>query len=79
MLKNDKNKKLSIFKKVDSFSGFGCVQSSEEVIVTAVVYFSKFDDNADADIQFSSFIFSVGGTSDVAAAALQFCTEFFLR
>ena len=39
-LKNDKNKKLSIYERSIVFSDFRCVQSSEEVIVTAVVYFS---------------------------------------
>ena len=69
-LKNDKNKKLSIYERSIVFSDFRCVQSSEEVIVTAVVYFSQFNDDADADIQFSCFVFSICGTTDVASTAL---------
>ena len=54
------------------------IQTFEKGIITAFVEFSKFNNDTGTDIQFAGFVFCIGGSSDIAATALQFRTDLFL-
>ena len=61
------------------YSRIRLIQPGEEIVVTASVDFPQFDDDTGSNIQFTRFIFGVGGSSDVTTPALSFGTELFLR
>ena len=56
-----------------------CIQAHKEIIILASIDFLQFDDNAGSNVQFSGFVFRVGGASDIASTPLQFRTQLFLR